>query len=375
MGNGRLIEGRGRCVPARVGFDARFSLGNYRGMGYFVRNLIAGHELEFIALCAYGEDDSGLNVVAAGFRLFPLWEQISLPRLSASLGLDYLVAPYNTGPILLSRRTRLVLVVHDLIYLEPSSRFGTSLSGYQTFGRLYRRLVVPHVIKKAHRLIAVSEFTRDQITQRFGISRDCITVIPNTIEADWYRPNTNIPARNGYLLCSSGEAPHKNLHGALRAFSLYLKKSKDYSRTLKVVGVKPRFHAVFKRVAEGLGVSGAVEFLPYLHRHDLQGIVRKADLFFFPSFVEGFGIPLLEALACRVPVVTSGVGSLPEIAGKGAYFFDPTSVEEMADALQRVINDPELRARLTEEGYASALRFHPDNVGPLIKRFWNGCLA
>ena len=108
----------------RIGYDARLALGNYRGMGRFLRLLIAGREAELIGLCAAGDVDPTLQLLAAGPQFYPIWEQAWLPWLALRERLQILICPYNTAPLLLPRRVKLVLVVHDLIFLDALHRTG-----------------------------------------------------------------------------------------------------------------------------------------------------------------------------------------------------------------------------------------------------------
>ena len=153
-------------TPPRIAYDARLSLGAYRGMGRYLRQLVAGREQQLLGLCATGESDPGLRLIAGGARAFPIWEQVSLPRLIRRLGIDVFLAPYNTAPLRLPPQTRLILVVHDSIYFDP---LPLSLSLRQNAGRLYRQWVTPGAIARAERILTVSHYTAGQIRQRFGV--------------------------------------------------------------------------------------------------------------------------------------------------------------------------------------------------------------
>lgn len=348
----------------RVAYDASFCLGPYRGMGRYVRALIAGREQSMVGLCAAGKHDARLNLVAEGTLPYPLWEQISIPRLVQRHGIDVLLAPYNTAPLRLPRRTKLALVVHDLIFMEP---IPLSRSLYQNAGRLYRRWVTPAAVRRADVLLTVSRFTAQQLASRFGIDLRHVCVIPPSIAADWYAQAE--PSPHDYVLAVSGEAPNKNLDRALQAFALCRQRGHAALR-MKIAGVNPSFHVAFQGVAAQLGIGSMIEFLPYVSEPELRRLYRHAVLVLVPSLAEGFGIPLLEAMASGIPVVSSNATSLPEVGGDAALYFDPTSNEQMAEKLHQTLDNAALRAHMSERGRRQARLFHPDAVRGVIQRFW-----
>jgi glycosyltransferase involved in cell wall biosynthesis len=138
--------------------------------------------------------------------------------------------------------------------------------------------------------------------------------------------------------------------------------------------VKPKYHAVFQAEAMRLGVDRQVEFFGYISEVELQTLYRKAKLFVMPSLAEGFGIPLLEAMVSGVPIAASRTTSLPEICGTAALYFDPTSIEEMADCMRRILSDRRLQAELSEEGILRAKDFHPALVREKVRTLWDKVL-
>jgi len=351
-----------------MAYDARMSLGNYRGMGRYLRALIAGREHVLLGLCASGESDPDLRIVAGGMRTYPLWEQLSIPRLLRARNIDTFIAPYNTAPLRLPAKTRLILIVHDLIYMEPSP---LSRSMYQNAGRVYRRLVTPHAIRRADLIVTVSRYTADRLAARFHVDERKIRVIPASIDAAWFDAPAAPREQAGMVLTVAGEAPSKNLLRALEAFALCRTRAHPASLRMKVAGVKPAFHSTFRAHAAALGVEDAVEFLPYLPDASLRALYRQADVLLMPSLAEGFGIPLLEAMASGVPVASSDAASLPEVGGDASLYFDPLAVEQMAAVLHRILSDAPLRNAMSDRGRAQARRFHPDAIQGRIQSFWN----
>ena len=352
----------------RIAYDARFSIGHYRGMGRYLRALIAGREKHLLGLCASGEYDSDLRLVADGARFYPLWEQFSIPRLVRQRGIDVLISPYNTAPLMLPRDTRLILIVHDLIFLEPLPQ---SHSRYQNAGRLYRRLVAPGAIARADLIVTVSKFTAASLASHFDVPQQRLRIIPNTLGKEWYETGPGTAAPGDYVLAVTGEAPSKNLMCALRAFALCRSRTGCGSLRMKVAGVKAPFHQEFAQYAQSIGVGRFVEFLGYVSDQEMRSLYRGANVLLMPSLSEGFGIPVLEAMAIGTPVAASRAASLPEVGGEAALYFDPTSAEHMSEILHQSIFEPGLRARMVELGRIQARKFHPDAVGASIHKFWD----
>lgn len=336
-------------------------------MGRFLRHLIAGHEQEFLGFCASGEGDPSLNLIARGFRFFPLWEQISIPSLVRRFRTDLFVAPYNTGPLRLPKSVTLLLVVHDLIFLED---LPSSPSIYQNLGRVYRRAITPRILNRANVIVTVSNFSKEQLVTRYGVSEQKIRVIPNTLEDKWFHPSKNDRDRERYILMVSGQAPSKNLGRALESYSIYLKRVGDKAARLKVAGVDRNFHRIYFSLAERLGVDDELELLDYLPDSEMLKLYQGAELFWFPSLMEGFGIPVLEAMASGAPVLASASTSLPEVGGNAAMYADPRSITGMADALSTVMADSALRQAMSAAGREQAAKFHPDVVQQRIRQLW-----
>lgn len=351
----------------RVGFDARLAIEPHRGMGRYLRSLIFGRENDLFGFCARGERSDSLTLIDRGFQFYPLWEQVSLPRLIADYELDVFLAPYNTAPLLLPKRAQLILVVHDLIYLEP---LPPSRSLYQNAGRAYRRLVVPSAIRRSRAILTVSNYTKQLLIERQGVSPERIWVIPCSLTNEWFDAVEFPRTQYRYMFLLAGEAPSKNLARAIQAFARFRQMTGDNGIRMKIAGVAKRFHESFAALARQEGVSECVQFLDYISDIEMRGEYRGAELFVMPSLQEGFGIPILEAMASGVPVISSSACSLPEVAGAAARYFDPLSVDEMALAMRDVTGDPMLREQLSKAGALQAHKFHAVQIDKDIQAFW-----
>jgi len=207
-----------------LGVDARWMVGQYRGMGRYAHALLEPVSSSVKALLPSTAMDSIYPNIKQGSSFFPLWEQVTLPKLCSENSITDLLCPYNTAPLHLGKSTRLILVVHDLIYLESWRNLPPSVSAYQTLGRIYRRALVPRVIRNAHRLVTVSEFTKQQICHSFSIPDKYVTVIPNMLDDDWYaQAPLPVAEKHPYILAVSGEAPSKNLDRLIQSFSRFKK--------------------------------------------------------------------------------------------------------------------------------------------------------
>lgn len=354
--------------------DARWMVGNYRGMGHYARSLVDPVAREITALLPLGSPPSPYLSIFKGNNFFPWWEQITLPRLCAEYGVTRLLCPYNSAPTRLQASTDMLLVVHDLIYMEPWSSLGPSVSAYQTFGRIYRRYIVPRAIKRATHLIAVSEYTRNQLSQQFSIPENDISIIPNSLGEDWYLDKPlSLDCRLPYLLTVTGEAPSKNLGALIRSFSKFRSQLGPQVQdiSLRIVGIKLEYQPHFMRLAESLGVGANINFELFLNESRLRELYREAWLFVMPSLYEGFGIPVLEAMASGTPVVCSNTTSLPELVGDAGWLFDPRDLNDMAEKLFYAWTDSNGRSERSLLGMDRAQYYRRTNVEHLISNFWN----
>lgn len=353
----------------KLGVDIKWMVGNYRGMGRFARQLVAPVANKVVALAPKGRSTTDWPCVSRGRAFFPWWEQVELPRLCRSEQLDFLLCPYNSGPLTSGGSTRVIAVIHDLIYLQPWSALPSSISAYQTLGRLYRRQVVPAFARRADTILTVSHFTKGELVKRFGLAADDVHVIPNAIADSWFEPPLPLQHRKPYLFTVAGEPPSKNMRGLLKGFAAAVPSLGPEAR-LKIAGVKPAYHSAFKQMANTLGIADRVQLLGYVTVNELRQHYREARVFVFASLFEGFGIPLLEAMASGTPIACSNTTAMPEVVGKCGLMFDPRIPEEMAAKLCLAWEDtPEREARVLA-GVERARGFSETAVSQKMAAFW-----
>jgi glycosyltransferase involved in cell wall biosynthesis len=278
-------------------------------------------------------------------------DQLAVPRAAARHRVELLHSLASTAPSL--GRFRRVVTVHDLNYLvHPDTHFGLNSLGM--------RLLVPAAVRRSHRVIVPSDATRRDLIERLGADGGTIDVVPEGVGQP-PRPDARLPAEladrlggRPFVLSVSAKRPHKNLMRLISALALI-----DPERRPRLVlpGYATPHEAELRSHAERIGVAGDVVFLGWVSADDLEGLYAEAALFAFPSLYEGFGLPVLEAMARGVPVATSGRASLAEVAGNAALLFDPEDERDIARAIEGVLGDPALAERLRERGRAQAARF------------------
>jgi glycosyltransferase involved in cell wall biosynthesis len=222
-------------------------------------------------------------------------------------------------------------------------------------------------------LVTVSEYTRSKVLRCFGIPTERVTVIPNSLPDNWYvRKPRPIAERGSYILSVTGEAPSKNLPALLRAFALVCESLKGHEAMpqLLIIGISPSQHSHFQKMASRIGVIGAVNFTSYIPEAELQRLYREATLFVMPSLYEGFGIPVLEAMASGTAVASSNATSLPEVVGNAGWLFDPRDVEDMAHTLCTAWKSPSGRYEYALRGLEQAQRFRRSTIARQIADFW-----
>ena len=302
-------------------------------------------ELSVHSIASSLSPDRGLNGHLR--RLF--WTQFSLPRLYQKQGGSLLFCPIPEAPLFTNCKT--IVMVHDLIPLRfPHRRSPLSL---------YFRYAVPQVIAQATHIICNSESTAADVMKFCGIPSQRITPIPLAYNSDRFRP-LNLPRQNYFLYLGRSD-PHKNLRRVIEAFS---RISNIVDSELWIGGSPdPRYTPGLKQLVKERNISDRVIFLDYIPEVDLPILLNQALALVFPSLWEGFGLPVLEAMACGTPVITSNQSALPEVAGNAALLVDPYALETIATAMKSIAQDRGLWQQLSTAGLAQADRFSWKKTG------------
>lgn len=272
-----------------------------------------------------------------------LWTQLSLPRIYRQLKANLLFSPLPEAPIF--SQCRSIVTVHDLIPLRFPSRF-SPLTAYQ-------RYYLPQVLHQSQHLFCDSVATANDAIDFLGIPAAKITPVPLAYDSDRFR-DLNLPQGN-YFFYIGRHQPYKNLHRTIEAFAA-LPPGLDCQ--LRIAGPSDRrYTPMLQARAKELGVGDRVQFMGYLDDEQLPIWLNQAIALVFPSLWEGFGLPVLEAMACGAPVITSNLSSLPEVAGNAALFVDPYNVAAITAAMKTVLTDSGARSQLCAASLARARQF------------------
>ncbi|WP_312743036.1 glycosyltransferase family 4 protein [Sphingobacterium multivorum] len=353
-------------MVTKVYYDANFSKGEFRGMGKYINyidHVLSNEGFHVNPIVRGGETDLGYNSI--GLRNYILWEQISVPIFQKRNKGMY-IFPYNTAPLFMVDEGNLnVLVVHDLIFME---NLGDSKSVRQKIGKAYRRFIVPRIIHRFDHIITVSEYSKSKIINRFNISEDKITVIPNSIELKSL--HSDIPREN-YIFHLGGEPDYKNTKVLLRGFALLPDEIRE-KYSLKILGIRDSSVVrSYLKICADLGISNRVEFLGYQTDAEVEDLYKKASLFVFTSIEEGFGIPLIEAMTYKTPLLSSASSCLPEIAGDAAIYFNPYDEQDLATKMQSVLLNPSQMDSRIYQGEMQLKRFSKEVVKQKIIKYFS----
>ncbi len=345
----------------RIGVNAAVYDHRPSGLGTYTRELVAALHAIHSDLIVYtsrpgelpaaapirpwGEPSRGL----AGHLYRLAWTQTSLAVRARLHEVRILLNTVPEGPLL--SPVPQVTVVHDILPLFFPGEFPRQ--------QWYLRAFVPAVLRASAAVIADSAQTKADIEARYGLPADRILVVSPGVNHDRFRPRPEAAAEvaplglGTYLLFVGNLRPHKNLHRLLEAFARV-----SGGVTLVVAGYHdPRYWPSLARRVHDLHLAARVKFLDFVEGRLLPALYAASRAVVMPSLYEGFGLPVLEAMACGTPVVASRIGSVREAAGEAAWLVDPQDVGALAGAMQRIVDDEALRAELRARGLARARAF------------------
>jgi glycosyltransferase involved in cell wall biosynthesis len=286
------------------------------------------------------------------FRI--LWEQFLLPRDIWKNKCKLFHGPAFVVPII--KACKYIITIHDLswIYYPESFTF---------LNRLYFKVFLPLSIKRADKIIVDSDSTKRDLIKEFNIKEEVIKRVYLGVNENFKTINDSVKLneiKNKYklpdkfILAISTLLPRKNFEGIIKAFS---KVHSDIDCKLVIVGKKGWLYDNIFKTVKDFNLKDNIIFTGYVPDDDLVYLYNLAELFVLPSFYEGFGLPLLEAMACGCPVLASNVSSIPEVVGDAACLVDPYNIEAISAGIKNVLKDGDLRKSMIEKGFKQSKKF------------------
>ena len=308
------------------------------------------------------QESENFKIVELKGSPYPYWEQVVLPKAAKAEGCDILHCTSNTAPV--NTKIPLVVTLHDIIYLENLKLGKAGGSLYQRLGNIYRKWNVPRVVKNAQKIITVSNFEKKRIDKHFGFKNNEVEVVYNGVsehfkkvenkkELNEIREKYELPEK--FLFFLGNTDPKKNTRNVLKAFDHYLSKNKPIPLVMLDFGEQN-----LKDILNEIGkpqLRKHIHLTGYVINSDLPAIYSLCEVFLYPSLRESFGIPILEAMACGAPVITSNTSSMPEVANDAAYIVDPEKPESISLGIYRLISNNSLRNKNIQKGFKRAEEF------------------
>jgi glycosyltransferase involved in cell wall biosynthesis len=338
------------------------------GLGAYTLNVIRGlDKTQGFETClltlpkhAGALKEFGYEVVPAAAPIYSLREQGEV--LWAARNCDVLHVPHYNAPLM--RRGCMLVTIHDLTHIiDPTQR-------RRVASWVYAQPVLRLAAKRADHLFTVSEYTKSVIVDHLSVKPDKITVTysgvgPHIYQEDRGASKAKIAVDFGcsdpFVLFVGNLKPNKNVSGLLRAFDQLIRRHRLPHRLL-IIGDEGYWRAVLQRTANELKMESKVVFAGRVSDEQVRAAYSAAELTVLPSFEEGFGLPVVESMACGTPVACSAVASLPEVGGNAAEYFSPGDLESIVSAMEHVLLDQDHWNHLQRVGFEQAARFT-----------WDGC--
>jgi glycosyltransferase involved in cell wall biosynthesis len=310
-------------------------------------------------------ETSNFKIRVIGKNFYPIWEQFSLPKAAKADGCQVLHCTSNTAPLVTN--IPLVVTLHDIIYMEKNLLRLITGKGtpYQKFGNVYRRLVVPRILKSSQKVITVSNYEKQRITDFFKLGNNKLTAIYNgvgkhfkkvtdPIELQRVKQKYSLPDKFFFHLGNTD--PKKNTAGVLKAYANFLRTSNEHIPMVMLDYELNELQKLLNEMDEP-NLFKSIHLTGYVVNTDLPAIYSQCEQFLYPSLRESFGIPLLEAMACGTPVISSNTSCMPEISGGAAWLVNPFDTNEITQAMLSLHSDKQLANSFIEKGFVQSSKF------------------
>lgn len=371
----------------KIVIDARMY--NESGIGRYIRNLLTklqslDKDNEYFILHLKDDYDkleyhNNFSKILADFRWYRLDEQIRLPKLLNSLKPDLVHFPHFNAPLFY--KGKFVVTIHDLIHQHFQMRRATTHDPItykiKQFG--YNK-VFKNAITKSAKMLVPSNYVKDLLIEAWGVDKNkiiityeavdtkFITIVGTLVRKREEKVRKKFNIKLPYIFYIGNAHPHKNVEGLIRVFGELREKYPHLQ--LVLAGYD---HYFWQRIKNENQHEGII-YTGYVDDEELVTLYKNASCFVIPSFEEGFGIPLLEAMACSCPVVSSNAGALPEIGENACLYFDPHDVEDCIDKIDKVLNSEQLRNELIKKGQKRVKLFSWERLAKQTLEVYQACV-
>ena len=371
-----------------IGIDARFALGKRRGIGNYTLNLISNLAKidrinQYILYVDRNDEEQILpkqaNIVVNVLkpRIYPVWEQLVLPIQAFRDKVDVLHCTGNTFPIWNIQKLTVLVTIHDVMFLKQELKFG---SWYQFLGNKYRAFIVGNFSHIPSSIITVSQFSKQDLLNT--VRKLVPEIVFHTYEShdplfsksDKYQSKAILKSELGldspYILALGAIDPRKNTRNIIRVFG-NLKKKYGINYKLVIVGISKRNHSIFNDLINSLDLQESILLTSFVSTDILAALYQCSTIFLYPSSYEGFGIPLLEAMASGTPIISSNVTSIPEIVGDAGILIEPTNLSQLEESIMKLLSDQLLRADLISKGLKRVKDFSWESMAMKTLEIYN----
>lgn len=387
----------------KIVIDARMYGLEHAGIGRYVLNLVKQIEKQdrkneyFVLLrekyfTELTFDNPRFHKILADYRHYSLMEQLRLPLQLIKLHPDLTHFPHFNAPLFWFGRQ--VVTIHDLIKHQSTGTATTTRSGsvYWLKFLLYR-VLVKITVKKADHLIVPSRYWQDELVRRYDLKRDKISITYEGVDTKYLKPPMPRPARRGrktsnikpqtikkfninkpFVIYTGSLYPHKNVERLVKAVKLLRTsnfKPQASSITLVVACARNVFYDRFRQKIKEMNAEKFVNLAGFVPDEDLIGLYRQAEAFVFPSLMEGFGLPPLEAMSAGCPVIVSDIPVLKEVCGSAALYFDPSDETDIAAKIKLIVGNSKLKKELIKKGREQVRKYSWTKMAEETRQIYN----
>ncbi len=333
------------------------------GIGTYIKNVLPGMIDSFDEVIVLANQEgidefewkNSVKTITFPYKIYGFLEQLYYSLIIPEC--DIFWTPHFNAPLFGIASKKRIVTIHDVNHLSNPSNFNI-------LKRLWAKVLYKNAIKKSDQIITVSEFSKSEVLKYFEVNEQKINVIHCGVKQTFGKlKNEEVCALilpDSYFLYVGNVKPHKNLITLLKAYK-ELDKSIRATYKLVILGKKEGFitndHKIFDFI-EKHNLEKDIRFTGFIKDHEVPIVYKQAAMFIFPSLYEGFGLPILEAMSCGVPVLSSDRASLPEIGGEASLYFDPLNPRELKEKITLLINDKKLQSEMIKKGIEHAKKFN-----------------